>query len=114
MPGAGTSTAEAAITRRLCDAFTRHIKPGLSRVDIRTALRADPLDFVEPWDIPTRRPRRRRKPSAARLIAKGKKLGVDVTVQPSGAVTFNTGNAAAKPEPDLDAELAEWVARHAH
>jgi hypothetical protein len=45
---------------------------------------------------------RQRKPSLARLIAKAKQLGVDVTVEPNGAVTFRCGSAAP------DAVINEW------
>jgi hypothetical protein len=51
----------------------------------------------------------------ARLIAKAKKLGVDVTVEPNGAATFRTGSpttTAADENPQT--ELDEWIAKHAH
>jgi hypothetical protein len=38
---------------------------------------------------------RQRRPSRARLIAEAKKLGVDLTFEPDGAVTYHTGSAAA-------------------
>jgi hypothetical protein len=44
---------------------------------------------------------RPRKPSLARLIAKAKQLGVDVTVEPDGAVKFHTGSATT-------IEINEW------
>jgi hypothetical protein len=51
----------------------------------------------------------------ARLIAKAKKLGVDVTIEPNGAATFRTGSpttTAADENPQT--ELDEWIAKHAH
>jgi hypothetical protein len=53
--------------------------------------------------------RRQRKPSPARLLAKAKQLGVDVTVEPDGRVTFHTGtpppsNALATDSNPWDAE----------
>jgi hypothetical protein len=59
------------------------------------------------------KPRRPRKPSLARLIAKAKELGVDVTIGPDGAVTFRTGSAATV-ESDPETELKKWIASHAH
>jgi len=47
------------------------------------------------------------------LVAKAKQLGVNVTVEPNGAVTFHTGTAstsADKPQTEVD----EWIAKHAH
>src|SRR5262245_51479840 len=46
--------------------------------------------------------RRQRKPSLARLITKAKQLGVDVTFEPNGAVTFRCSSAAP------DAGINEW------
>src|SRR4029453_7647335 len=63
--------------------------------------------------MPQPKPRRQRKPTLARLVAKAKQLGIDVTVEPNGAVTFRTGTASSpvdKPQTDL----AEWIAKHAH
>src|SRR5262245_21722694 len=44
-------------------------------------------------DLPKRR--RQRKPSLARLVAKAKQLGVDVTIEPSGAATFHFSSTAS-------------------
>jgi hypothetical protein len=63
---------------------------------------------------PEPRSRRPRKPSLARLVAKAKQLGVDVTVEPDGAVTFRTGNSASAAVDKPQTELAEWIAKHAH
>jgi hypothetical protein len=58
-----------------------------------------------------RKPRRQRKPSLARLVAKAKQLGVDVTIEPNGAATFRTGGAPVdKPQTEVD----EWIAKRAH
>jgi hypothetical protein len=58
--------------------------------------------------------RSQRKRSLDRVFAKAKQLGVDVTVdEPNGTATFRTGTASAavdKPQ----ADLAEWIAKHAH
>jgi hypothetical protein len=51
---------------------------------------------------PPRSRRRLRQPSLARLIAKAKQLGVDVTIEPNGAVTFRCSSAAP------DAVINEW------
>jgi hypothetical protein len=62
---------------------------------------------------PQKLPRGSHKPSLARLVAKAKQLGVDVTVEPNGTTTFRTGTASAavdKPQTELD----EWIAKHAH
>jgi hypothetical protein len=59
------------------------------------------------------KPQKQSKPSLARLVAKAKQLGIDVTVEPNGAATFHTGTASApvdKPQTELD----EWIAKHAH
>ena len=63
---------------------------------------------------PQSKPRRQRKPSLTRLVAKAKKLGVDVTIDPDGAATFRTGNAASATADSPQAELDEWIAKHAH
>jgi hypothetical protein len=58
-------------------------------------------------------PRRKRRTSLARLVAKAKQLGVDVTVEPNGTATFRTGSstsAADTPQTEFD----EWIAKHAH
>ncbi len=58
-------------------------------------------------------PKPQKQPSLARLVAKAKQLGVDVTVEPNGTATFRTGTASAavdKPQTELD----EWIAKHAH
>jgi hypothetical protein len=59
------------------------------------------------------RGKRRRKPSTARLIAKAKEFGVDVTVAPDGTATFHTGSAATDTS-DPEIELKKWIAKHAH
>lgn len=41
-----------------------------------------------------KRPRRRRRPSFARLAAKAKQLGLAVTIEPNGAVTLRADNSA--------------------
>jgi hypothetical protein len=56
--------------------------------------------------------KRERERAIARLIAKAKRLGVDVTIDPNGAATFRTGNAstpgyAAPIEPEAN-EWNEW------
>ena len=56
----------------------------------------------------------RRKPSLARLVARGKQLGVDVTVELDGAVTFRTGSSPSVTVDSHEAELDEWIAKHAH
>ena len=63
---------------------------------------------------PEPRLRRRRKPSLARLVTKAKKLGVDVTIELDGAATFHTGATASAPADCPQAELDEWIAKHAH
>jgi hypothetical protein len=76
--------------------------------------------LFEPWDCPTvRRPRprqnhesgdffggakpRQRRPSLARLIAKAKQLGLDMTVDPGGAVTFHAGVSTT-----AESTINEW------
>jgi hypothetical protein len=74
---------------------------------------SSPAAAAPPDGLRSAAARRRRKPSLDRLVAKAKQLGVDVTVEPNGTVTFRTGTASAavdKPQ----AELAEWIAKHAH
>ena len=58
--------------------------------------------------------RRQRKLSLARLVAKAKQLGVDVTVEPNGAATFRTGSSASVAVDSPEAELEKWIAKHAH
>jgi hypothetical protein len=60
------------------------------------------------------KPRRQRKLTLARLVAKARKLGVDVTIEPNGAATFRTGNSASAPVDKPQTELDEWIAKHAH
>jgi hypothetical protein len=63
---------------------------------------------------PAKAVRKPHKPSLARLVAKAKQLGVDVTVEPDGAVTFRTGTVST-PDDKPQTDLAEWIARqHAH
>jgi hypothetical protein len=47
-------------------------------------------NILQPPAAPTpqAKPRRPRKPTLARLVAKAKQLGVDVTIDPNGAATF--------------------------
>jgi hypothetical protein len=54
--------------------------------------------------------------SLARLVAKAKKLGVDVTVTiPDGEVTFRTGSAPSVSVDSPEGELQKWKAKqHAH
>ena len=52
---------------------------------------------------PHPQPQRQRKPSLARLVAKAKQLGVDVTVEPNGTVTFRTGSSAT-----AESMINEW------
>jgi hypothetical protein len=59
------------------------------------------------------KPRNQRKPTLARLVAKAKQLGVDVTVEPNGTTTFRTGTASAAVDKS-QTELDEWIAKHAH
>jgi hypothetical protein len=64
---------------------------------------------------PQAKPRKPKKPTLARLVAKAKQLGVDVTIEPDGAATFRTGSsttAAADESPQTDVD--EWIAKHAH
>lgn len=61
-----------------------------------------------------KQPRGSHKPSLARLVAKAKQLGVDVTVEPNGAATFRTGNPASAAVDSPQAELDKWIAKHAH
>ena len=66
------------------------------------------------WPQPKRR-RRQRKPSLARLVAKAKQLGVDVTIEPNGTVTFHTGSSPSATVDGPEAELEKWIAKqHAH
>jgi hypothetical protein len=49
------------------------------------------------------------------LVAKAKQLGVNVTVEPNGAVTFHTGSSVSAPPADKpQTEVDEWIAKHAH
>ena len=58
--------------------------------------------------------RRQRKPSIARLVARAKQLGVDVTIEPNGAATFRTGSSPSATVDSPEAELEKWIAKHAH
>jgi hypothetical protein len=49
----------------------------------------------------------------AKAVAKAKQLGIDVTVEPNGAVTFRTGTASA-PVDNPQTEVDEWIVKHAH
>lgn len=64
--------------------------------------------------VVTQPKRRQRKPSLTRLIAKAKQLGVDVTVEPNGTVTFRTGSSASAAVDSPQNEVDEWIAKHAH
>jgi hypothetical protein len=59
-------------------------------------------EWLSLLSLPLPKRRRQRKPSLARLVAKAKQLGVDVTLEPSGAVTFHCSSAAP------DAVINEW------
>ena len=48
------------------------------------------------------KPRRQRRTSLARLVAKAKQLGVDVTIESDGTATFRTSSSAA------DSMVNEW------
>ena len=63
---------------------------------------------------PQAKPPRQRKPTLARLVAKAKQLGVDVTIEPNGAATFRTGSSAIAAVDKPQTELDEWIAKHAH
>jgi hypothetical protein len=78
---AGTSAAEALISRRLRDVFAR-------------AYNGRTLDEVFPTTAPAPKPKKPRRPSLTRLAAKAKKLGVAITLEPSGAVTVRADNTA--------------------
>jgi hypothetical protein len=67
-------------------------------------------------DTPTTaiKPRNQRKPTLARLVAKAKQLGIDLTVEPDGTATFRTGSSASTPVDKRQTELDEWIAKHAH
>jgi hypothetical protein len=69
-----------------------------------------PLPSAEPVSP---KPKRKRKPSTARLIATAKELGVDVTVEPDGTATFRTSSRPAS-ETDPEIELKKWIAKHAN
>lgn len=71
-------------------------------------------DLAITLPAPEPRSRRRRKPSLARLIAKAKRFGVDVTIEPNGAATFRTGASASAAVDSPQTELDEWIGRHAH
>jgi hypothetical protein len=77
------------------------------------------LDAI-PWGKPAAAPDEKgrehgkRKPTLTRLVAKAKQLGVDVTVEPNGAVTFRTGGSASAPIDKPQTELDEWIAKHAY
>jgi len=58
---------------------------------------------------------RQREQMLARHVAKAKQLGIDVTVEPDGAVTFHTSSSASAPGDKPQTDLAEWIAKqHAH
>jgi len=73
------------------------------------------LDQIANAFEPPARPRRPHKPSLARFIAKAKKFGVDVTVEPNGTATFRTGGSTTTTaDENPQTELDEWIAKHAH
>jgi hypothetical protein len=61
-----------------------------------------------------KQPRDPRKPSLARLVAKAKQLGVDLTVEPNGAATLRTGSTTTAADENPQTELDEWISKHAH
>jgi hypothetical protein len=63
----------------------------------------------EPPAVPMPQPksRRQRKTSLARLVAKARQLGVDVTVEPNGAATFRCSLTASDSVPGV-AMINEW------
>ena len=65
------------------------------------------LDCFKPRADPAPAKPRPRKPSLAHLVAKAKKLGVDVTIAPDGTATFRTGSST--PETN---EWDEVLPRH--
>jgi hypothetical protein len=72
--------------------------PGTSTLETFLAdfkARFDPPD-LEPWDVKTRPPRqkRKRRPSPSSLIARAKRLGVDVTIDRDGAAMFHCSSIA--------------------
>jgi hypothetical protein len=71
------------------------------------------LEILNSRQDQPKQPRDPRKPSLARLVAKAKQLGVDVTVEPNGTATFRTGNSASAPVDKPQAELDKWIAKHA-
>jgi hypothetical protein len=92
---------------------------GITRLCAWVEAHRDPtLEFWEQFDDFMRQPaealpahphsepqpkRRQRKPSLARLAAKAKQLGVDVTIAPNGAVTFHAGSSAT-----AETTINEW------
>jgi hypothetical protein len=75
--------------------------------------RAEAAKYAHAHD--SEKQKRPRKPSLARLVAKAKQLGVDVTVEPNGTATFRTGSSTATAaDENPRTELDEWIAKHAH
>jgi len=62
----------------------------------------DELFSLPPAALRPKASRRQRKPSLAHLVAKAKRLGVDVTLEPNGAATFHCSSGAS------DAVINEW------
>jgi hypothetical protein len=94
--------------RLVSDNFLADLDHEARREAMRAAFAA-PGGFKPPAPA---KPRRQRKPTLASLIAKAKQLGVDMTVEPSGAGTFRTGSAAVDAS-NPEIELKKWVAKHA-
>ena len=83
--------------------------------------RADP----DPWDFfrelkdfsaltaaaaPNHR-QRKPTPTLARLVGKAKQVGVDVTVEPNGAVTFRTSNSSGEKAMPSGNPFDQWMAK---
>jgi hypothetical protein len=68
------------------------------------------------WEQPEKtKPRRTREPSLARLVAKAKQMGVDVTIEADGTATFRTGSSTTTvADENPQTELDDWIAKHAH
>ena len=114
--------SEADVAREYADVAIPELSTDLAALVDDALVRGDwrTLDQIanalEPpaVPVPQPKPRRRRKPSLARLVTKAKKLGVDVTIDPDGAATFRTGATASATADSPQAELDEWIAKHAH
>jgi len=126
----GTNPDERAWAIDEAERLLRDLPPSGSRddaLDVVEAARGGDMDarhqlannldllrsLIERAEAPTTstKPRGSHKPSLARLVAKAKQLGIDVTVEPNGAATFHTGSA---PVDKSQTEVDEWIAKHAH